>query len=80
MYRLKTKKIAFILLIILLTAVVCFHLCIMVKLIPYNIAWGGRLENDLQMYIFETISILMNAILISALFLKNRIINHQLLC
>jgi len=50
----------------------------MVKLIPYNIAWGGRLENDLQMYIFETISILLNIILISALFLKNRIINHQL--
>jgi len=78
MNTLISKKIAFILLIILLTAVVCFHLCIMVKLIPYNIAWGGRLENDLQMYIFETISILLNIILISALFLKNRVINHQL--
>jgi len=77
MNTVKVKNIAFRLLTALLTAVVLFHLCLLVKLIPYSIAWGGRLENDTQMYVFETISILINVFLIIVLFLKMKIINHR---
>lgn len=76
-----------ILFIIALTLV--FHLLIVVKVIPYNIAWGGRLQSDQDMYAFETISILVNVFLalvlcIKANYLKinvpNKLINFILWC
>lgn len=54
----------------LLAAVLLFHLCIMLKIVPYEITWGGRLKNDSQMYIFETISILINLFLFLILLIK----------
>lgn len=54
----------------LLTVVILFHLCIMLKIVPYEITWGGRLKNDSQMYIFETISILINLFLFLILLIK----------
>ena len=54
----------------LLFSVILFHICIIVKIIPYNIAWGGRLTNDNEMYVFETISILINVFLSWILLMK----------
>ncbi|MFN7912911.1 MAG: hypothetical protein ACK5QC_13910 [Bacteroidota bacterium] len=56
--------------IALLLLVVVFHLCVLIKLIPYNIAWGGRLTNDAEMYVFESVSILINLFLIWVLLMK----------
>jgi hypothetical protein len=42
----------------------------MVKIIPYNITWGGRLKNDREMYVFETFSILVNGFFILILLFK----------
>lgn len=44
-------------------ATVLFHLCIIAKVIPYDISWGGRLKNDTEMYVFETIAVLLNLVL-----------------
>ena len=44
-------------------AVLLFHLTILTKVIPYEVTWGGRLKNDSEMYVFETISILINIFL-----------------
>jgi hypothetical protein len=54
----------------LLVFVMLFHLSIIVKLIPYEITWGGRLKNDTEMYVFETISMLINLLLFSMLLIK----------
>jgi hypothetical protein len=54
----------------LLFSVIVFHTCIMLRIIPYNIAWGGRLTNDNEMYVFETISILINLFLCCVLLMK----------
>jgi hypothetical protein len=56
--------------LILLGAVILFHLCIMIKLVPYEISWGGRLKNDSEMYVLETISIIINLFLFSILLIK----------
>ena len=56
--------------IALLLLVVVFHLCVLIKLIPYSIAWGGRLTNDAEMYVFESVSILINLFLIWVLLMK----------
>ncbi|MBK8622336.1 MAG: hypothetical protein IPN79_11395 [Saprospiraceae bacterium] len=54
----------------LLFSVILFHICIIIKIIPYNIAWGGRLTNDNEMYVFESISILINVFLSWILLMK----------
>jgi hypothetical protein len=61
----------------LLLAVILFHICIILKIIPYDIAWGGRLTNDAEMYVFETISILINVFLSIILLMKDNIIKYK---
>ena len=62
----------------LLLAVILFHICIILKIIPYDIAWGGRLTNDAEMYVFETTSILINIFLSIILLMKGNIIEYKL--
>jgi hypothetical protein len=73
----------------ILATTVAFHVLIVVKVIPYHIAWGGRLQSDQDMYAFETVSILVNVFLalvlcIKANYLKlnlpNKLINVILWC
>lgn len=47
-------------LLIVLSLFLILHICVLLKFIPYNIVWGGRLKSDTEMYRFEAISILMN--------------------
>ena len=54
----------------LLSVVTIFHLSILLKIVPYEITWGGRLTNDSEMYVFETISIVINLLLITSLLIK----------
>ena len=54
----------------LLAGIIIFHGCILVQLIPYEITWGGRLKNEEEMFVFESISILINLILMGALLIK----------
>jgi hypothetical protein len=54
----------------ILSAVSVFHFCIIFKVIPYDITWGGKLKNDAEMYVFEAISILINFFLIWILLMQ----------
>lgn len=61
----------------LLFLVILFHICIFAKIIPYTIAWGGRLTNDNEMYLFETISILINVFLSWVLLMKGDLVKFK---
>ena len=61
----------------LLVMNILFHLSILTKIIPYNITWGGRLTNDTEMYVFETISILMNVFLCWVLLMKGNLVQYK---
>lgn len=61
----------------LLVVVTLFHLSVIVKVIPYDIAWGGRLQNDSAMYVFEAISILINLFLGFVLLMKGNYIRFR---
>jgi len=67
------------LLIGLLSLVIVFHFLIIVKIIPFNIAWGGRLKSDQEMYVFEGISIVINLFLIWVLSLKLKNVKGKLI-
>ena len=66
-----TSKLAFKIMLWLITLVTLFHLAILTKIIPYEITWGGRLKNDSEMYVFETISIIFNTFLGLVLLIKD---------
>ena len=64
-------------LLTLLIAIIFFHVSVIVKLVPYNIAWGGRLQNDSEMYVFEALSILINLFLGMILLMKGNYLKFQ---
>ena len=68
------KKIYLKILIGICLAATIFHLLILVKIIPYEITWGGKLKNDNEMYVFETISILINTFFTYILLQKGRFV------
>lgn len=54
----------------LVGVVTLFHLSILLKIVPYEITWGGRLQSDAEMYVFETFSIVINLLLGLVLLIK----------
>lgn len=61
-------------LIVISTLVLIFHVFILVKIIPYEITWGGRLKNDQDMYVFESFSIIVNVFFIYVLLQKGNFV------
>mgnify|MGYP005749841401 CR=1 FL=1 len=58
----------------LILAILIFHFSVLLKIIPYEFAWGGRLQNDSEMYVFELGSIFVNLILGAVLLMKGNFI------
>ena len=48
----------------ILSLVTVFHLFVLMGIIPFEIVWGGRLESTDQMIVFESVSLLVNIIMI----------------
>ncbi|RFS21898.1 hypothetical protein DVR12_14700 [Chitinophaga silvatica] len=69
------ERISIRLLLLLNTLVLLLHLAIILKFIPYDIVWGGRLKNDGDMYFLETISIAANLLFSFLVMIKGGYIN-----
>ncbi len=68
-----TSTLATKLFLALLFLVILFHSAILFKIIPYNIAWGGKLSNDTEMFVFEMISAIFILFLVcSSIFILGR--------
>jgi hypothetical protein len=61
----------------LLVVIILLHLSIITKIVPYDITWGGRLQNDTEMYVFESISILINVFLCWILMMKGDLVTYK---
>jgi hypothetical protein len=48
----------------LLTAVVLFHILVLVGIVPMEIVWGGRLTSRTELVQFEVVSIALNLFMI----------------
>jgi hypothetical protein len=62
----------------LLTCVIIFHLLVITGIIPYTIVWAGKLKSTSDMYVFESISIAINLLLIGVLIIKRRHIKQNI--
>lgn len=63
--------------LILISAVILFHLLIFFHIIPYEITWGGRLKNDTEMYVFEIFSIALNFFLGWVILMKSNYVSFK---
>ncbi len=67
--------------IILLLAVtilsLIFHLLILIGVIPYELTWGGKLDSTKEMWVFETISIVINLFFLHTLLQKGNYIRTK---
>jgi hypothetical protein len=55
-----------------------FHVLILARIIPFEITWGGRLKTVEEMYVFETLSILINSFFIFVLLQKGEYVRYFL--
>lgn len=60
-----TKQIAAKGLLAILSSIIVFHLLVITGVIPYQIVWGGRLQNVNQMLKFEAVSLLLNLVMVT---------------
>lgn len=52
-------------LMLLFSLVMVFHLLVVVGLVPFEIVWGGKLKTREEMHVFEGISLILNALMLS---------------
>ena len=60
------KRFVIHLLLLLFTAVMLFHLLVMLGVIPFEIVWGGRLTRE-KMIQFESASLLLNGVMLTVI-------------
>ncbi len=58
--------------------VLLLHLAVVLQFVPYDLVWGGRLNSDSEMYVFESISILINLYIVFILLMKGKYIKSIL--
>lgn len=63
-------------LLLLSALVTVFHVLILVRLIPFEITWGGNLKTVEEMYVFETLSIAINLFFVFILLQKGEYMRY----
>ena len=51
-------------LLAILSILVIFHILILARVIPFDFIWGAKLKDTSQMYLFETVSVIINSVMI----------------
>lgn len=69
-----TERIAVYGLLIGFSFIILFHVLALLRIVPYEMLWGGRLQNPDQMVVFESVAILINAIMLGVVCIRARII------
>lgn len=58
--------------------VIIFHALVLLRIIPFDIVWAGRLKSVEEMYVFESVSILINCLLIFIILIKGSLIKSRI--
>lgn len=70
MMKVLTERFAIKGLLTILFLFVIFHLLVMLRIIPFETVWGGRLKDQSQMLTFETVSMIINLIMLATVGIK----------
>ncbi len=58
-------------LLLLVILILLFHFLVLLLVIPYNIVWAGKINTVQEMYVFESISIVINTLLLFIILIKS---------
>jgi hypothetical protein len=75
MNRFISEKLAINVLIFILSLVIVFHSLIITGMIPFDIVWGGRLSGAAQMRLYESISIVLNLLMLFMVMAKGGLLH-----
>lgn len=65
MKTLLTERFALYAMVLIFSLVVAFHALVLLGIVPFEMVWGGRLKTREQMLQFETVSILLNLLMLA---------------
>ncbi|MDZ4725880.1 MAG: hypothetical protein SH817_06975 [Leptospira sp.] len=74
----KTRIIAIKILTILFSLTMIFHIVALLQFIPYKYLWGGRLNSLDEMYVMETVSLVVNGFFLWSCFRYLQYLNKDL--
>lgn len=61
--------------LVLLSLFMVLHVCVILKIVPYTMVWGGKLKSDREMYRFETLSIALTLLFITMILVHTKYIH-----
>ena len=64
--------------IVLSSVVIIVHLLILLQILPYEMVWAGKLKSVDEMYVYESISIVVNGLLILTILIKGQAIKANI--
>ena len=65
MKKLITERFAMYGLLTMLSLFILFHLLVILQIIPFGVVWGGTMKDQSQMLTFETVSIMINILMLA---------------
>ncbi|GAB2955904.1 hypothetical protein GCM10027048_22460 [Hymenobacter coalescens] len=80
MKHLLSERVATYGLLSILALVVGFHLLVMARVIPFAIVWGGRLPDESRMLAFETVSVLLNLLMLAVVGIRAGLLKLRVHC
>ena len=64
--------------IILSCLIITFHFLVVLQIIPFENVWAGKLKSVQEMYVYESISIVINCFLVFIVLVKGKVINIKI--
>ena len=71
-------KFAIWMIVLLSSVIIIFHFLVLLQIIPFEHVWAGKLKSVDEMYVYESISIVVNCLLILIILIKGQIINPNI--
>jgi len=74
MKQLIAERLAVMIMMIIFSCVLVFHALVISEVIPYGIVWAGKLKSWEEMVVFETISILLNTLMMLIVAIRGKLV------
>ena len=73
--RMISERNAGLAMLVLFSLILVFHLLVLSGIVPYDIAWGGRLKSREEMFVFESVSILLNTFMMIVVAVRSKFLS-----
>lgn len=72
MKRFISERFAVLVLLLIFSGVILFHLLVLSGAVPFDIVWGGRLKTKEEMIVFETVSLILNGFMMVVIAIRGK--------